>query len=320
MMKDLVEQTTTTTGTGAYALDGAAPLGRRSFATAFSGADKVSYVVTDGTNFECGIGTLTADRLTLNRTIISASSNANAAVNWGAGEKRVYCAPHAATSALNLRHMVDAYGSSTPSAVNEESQGYLPGAMWVSGVGMWIHLGNGNWYRTIVRNSSNVVEFNDNAAISGAGALIQPNGNTSGVVGLAGESLNVAQLSTTAGFVDAVWSAETSLAGAVTLSKNGAGSPITNFNSATYMLMADVLAVDTVSGNVKEWTARVIDRAGTAISSVITAGFADAGTPAWTLTYDALGPGLVFTPQAGNTNLIKVVAKVRLLAAGTGGA
>lgn len=316
MMKDLVEQTTTTTGTIAYALDGAAPLGRRTFAAAFSGADRVSYVVTDGTSFECGIGTLSADRLTLNRTIVSASSNANAAVNWAAGEKRVYCAPHAATSGLNLQHKIDQGGASVPATTNDETQGYFIGSMWISGAGMWVHLGNGAWYRMVVRDSGNLTEFNDNAAISSAGALIQPKGNTSGVVSLAGQSINVSQLTTTVGFVYATWSAEAAAATAVTLSKNGTGTPITNFNGVPFMLIADVLAVDTVTNNVKEWTVRVLVRADAAISTTITAGFADTGTPAWTLTYSG---GLVFTPQAGNANLIKVVANVRLLAAGAAG-
>lgn len=100
--QDRTQVVTTTTGTGQYAL-GSAVSGYNSFTQLLSGAHfvagsnrgctNVNYMVTDGTNYEVGIGTLAGPAATnpntLFRTIILRSSNSNNAVNWGAGSKTV---------------------------------------------------------------------------------------------------------------------------------------------------------------------------------------------------------------------------------------
>jgi hypothetical protein len=85
--KNRVRETSTTTGTGAYTLAGAAA-NFQSFA-AIGDANTTWYVAEDGSNWEVGVGTYTASGTTLARTTILASSNANAAVNWGAGTKNI---------------------------------------------------------------------------------------------------------------------------------------------------------------------------------------------------------------------------------------
>jgi len=90
-MADRVRETTTKTGTGtAYNLDGAVS----GFVTAVAGiGDGLSdyFVIDNGADFEIITATVTdASPDTLTRTAIHKSSNADAAVNWGAGTKNVY--------------------------------------------------------------------------------------------------------------------------------------------------------------------------------------------------------------------------------------
>lgn len=90
LVADRVAETTTTTGTGTVTLAGA-KTGYQAFTTAFSTGAKVYYCITDNTNWEVGVGTFTTAGTTLSRDSIFASSNAGAAVNWGAGSKDVFC-------------------------------------------------------------------------------------------------------------------------------------------------------------------------------------------------------------------------------------
>src|SRR6056300_807470 len=89
IIADRIKETTTTTGTGTYTLAGAAD-GFESFAEIGDG-NTTYYVCTAGTDFEVGIGTYTATGTTLARTTILQSSNSDAAVNWTAGEKTIFC-------------------------------------------------------------------------------------------------------------------------------------------------------------------------------------------------------------------------------------
>lgn len=88
VLKDRARETTTTTGTGTYTLAGAVA-GYESFAGVGDG-NTTYYACTDGTDWEVGIGTYTASGTTLARTTILESSNADAAVSWGAGTKTIF--------------------------------------------------------------------------------------------------------------------------------------------------------------------------------------------------------------------------------------
>tara|TARA_R110000787_G_scaffold133774_2_gene246213 strand:+ start:4387 stop:4758 length:372 start_codon:yes stop_codon:yes gene_type:complete len=89
VLKDRVKETTVTTGTGTYTLDGAVT-GFESFGEV-GDANTTYYACSDGTDFEIGIGTYTASGTTLARTTILQSSNADAAVNWTAGTRTIFC-------------------------------------------------------------------------------------------------------------------------------------------------------------------------------------------------------------------------------------
>ena len=87
-LKDRVKETTTTTGTGTITLAGAST-GFQSFAAVGDG-NTTYYTITNGTDWEVGIGTYTASGTTLSRDTILSSSNSGSAVDWGAGSKDVF--------------------------------------------------------------------------------------------------------------------------------------------------------------------------------------------------------------------------------------
>lgn len=89
VVKDRVQETTTTTGTGTLTLAGAVA-GFQAFSVIGNG-NTTCYAITDGTNWEVGIGTYMSSGTTLSRDTILESSNSGNAVNWGAGIKNVFC-------------------------------------------------------------------------------------------------------------------------------------------------------------------------------------------------------------------------------------
>lgn len=86
IQEDRVKETTTTTGTGALTLAGAAS-GFRTFASVMAAADTCWYCISGGAEWEVGLGTYNT---TLTRTTILRSSNANAVVTLSAGTKEVF--------------------------------------------------------------------------------------------------------------------------------------------------------------------------------------------------------------------------------------
>lgn len=90
LLADRVKETTTTTGTGTLALAGAVAQ-FRAFSDVLANDDTTVYAIVgqSGTEWEVGRGTWTTDN-NLARTVVFASSNADAAVNLSAGTKDVF--------------------------------------------------------------------------------------------------------------------------------------------------------------------------------------------------------------------------------------
>jgi hypothetical protein len=91
VLKDRVQETTTTTGTGTLTLGGAV-LGFQTFAI-IGNTNTTYYTISSNTSaeWEVGIGTYTASGTTLSRGTVLSSSNAGSLVNFSAGTKNVYC-------------------------------------------------------------------------------------------------------------------------------------------------------------------------------------------------------------------------------------
>ena len=128
---DRVKETSSTTGTSTYDLDGAVT-GYQTFVAGVATTNTCAYVATDGTDWEVGDGTVTdATPDTLSRDTIHASSNAGSAVNWGAGTRIIslpwsgYEATH--TLKANITDTLEAGYSATPYSAGTKSSGtYTP--------------------------------------------------------------------------------------------------------------------------------------------------------------------------------------------------
>jgi hypothetical protein len=100
LFADRVKDTTTTTGTGNITLAGSPPTGYQSFNTAFGTSVNFCYTIEGGSEWEVGMGHLSAST-TLVRDLVLASSNSNALVSFSAGTKNAFCTIPAA-QALHL--------------------------------------------------------------------------------------------------------------------------------------------------------------------------------------------------------------------------
>ena len=114
VINDRVKVTSTTTGTGAMAL-GSAVTGFETFAQGIGNNNTTYYCIfNQGTSeFEVGLGTLDGSSANLTRTTVISSSNSDAAVNFSAGTKDVFCTLPASKSVF-----LDASGNPVGAASN----------------------------------------------------------------------------------------------------------------------------------------------------------------------------------------------------------
>jgi hypothetical protein len=123
--KALVKETSTTTGTGAFTLAGAVS-GFRRFQDAYSfgAVTGVPYVARMGSDYEVGLGILSA-ATTLQRTTVLESSNGGAAVNWGAGTKTI----HVGYGGMP-QQKIQQTGVARPTANDDNTDGFTIGSGW----------------------------------------------------------------------------------------------------------------------------------------------------------------------------------------------
>jgi hypothetical protein len=98
VVKDRVQETTTTEGTGTLTLNGAVT-GFQTFSTAIGNTNTTYYAIFGGSEWEVGIGTVGAG--TLARTTILSSSNGGSVVTLSAGTKNVFVT-YPASKSVNL--------------------------------------------------------------------------------------------------------------------------------------------------------------------------------------------------------------------------
>lgn len=115
VVNDRVKETTTTTGTGDITFAGAAT-GFETFASGIGNSNTTYYAIAlqGGSEFEVGLGTLSADSSTMARTTIISSSNSDSVVNFSAGTKDVFC-----TLPASKTPILDASGDVTLSGTLE---------------------------------------------------------------------------------------------------------------------------------------------------------------------------------------------------------
>ena len=114
VINDRVKVNSTTTGTGAFAL-GAAVTGFETFAQGIGNNNTTYYCIFNQgtTEFEVGLGTLDGTSANLTRTTVISSSNSDAAVDFAAGTKDVFCTLPASKSVY-----LDASGNPVGAASN----------------------------------------------------------------------------------------------------------------------------------------------------------------------------------------------------------
>lgn len=142
-LKNRVKETTDTTGTGSLSLGGA-PTGFQSFSNALSDTDTTYYQITDGTNWEIGLGTYDSANDELARTEVFESSNSNSKVDWGEGSKDVFIVMPA-----EKVHTSDSYGATSDLPLTQNQVGDQ--AFVTSNNNLYVWNGSG-WYKIATVN------------------------------------------------------------------------------------------------------------------------------------------------------------------------
>jgi hypothetical protein len=130
VVKDRVQETSTTTGTGTFTLAGAVA-GFQSFSV-IGNANTTYYTIVGGSEWEVGLGTYTSSGTTLSRDTILESSNGGTAVNFSAGTKNVFVT-YPAEKALYLDGSGNSIGLGTPASATLTNATGLPLTTGVTG-------------------------------------------------------------------------------------------------------------------------------------------------------------------------------------------
>ena len=162
VLKDRVNETSTTTGTGTFTLAGAVT-GFQTFSAIGNGnTTYYTIVLQGGTEWEVGLGTYTSSGTTLSRDVVLSSSNSGSLVNFSAGTKNVFC-DYPAGKSVNL-----------DSSNNVSALGTVASGTWQ---GTTIGVAYGGTGRTVGNYSIYANEIHvgkDGNDTTGDGTLINP--------------------------------------------------------------------------------------------------------------------------------------------------
>ena len=144
VVKDRVKETTTTTGTGAVTLGGAAT-GFQSFSVIGDG-NTTHYAIVDSAagDFEIGLGTYTASGTLLSRDTVFESSNSGSAVSFSAGSKDVFVTYPAGKSVIGgMGYVENAATITQDSTINAGNNAMSAGPIVInSGVAITVPSGS----------------------------------------------------------------------------------------------------------------------------------------------------------------------------------
>jgi hypothetical protein len=131
VVKDRVQETSTTTGTGTFTLAGAVS-GFQSF-SAIGNANTTYYTIVGGTQWEVGLGTYTSSGTTLSRdTVLSSSTGSK--IDFAAGTKNVFVT-YPSDKAIYDDASGNVIALGTPASVTLTNGTGLPISTGVSGLG-----------------------------------------------------------------------------------------------------------------------------------------------------------------------------------------
>lgn len=190
-----VRETSQTTGVVTYVLLGA-PVGFQPFSV-LGATNLCKYFATDGVNWEEGIGTVLTGPNRLERTKILRSSNADAAVNWGAGTRTLRCGEAAEMALPRYLAKSVAGGANVVLTQDEQRRDIIEftGALTAN---IQVEVDTTPW-RWVIRNATTgafslefritavagitipqgrrQVIYNDGGQVSRAGPAVEPNGS-----------------------------------------------------------------------------------------------------------------------------------------------
>jgi hypothetical protein len=133
VVKDRVQETSTTTGTGTFTLAGAVS-GFQSFSV-IGNANTTYYTIVGGAEWEVGLGTYTSSGTTLSRdTVLASSAGGTTKVTFSAGTKNVFVT-YPADKAIYDDDAGNVIALGTPASATLTNATGLPISTGVSGLG-----------------------------------------------------------------------------------------------------------------------------------------------------------------------------------------